>query len=323
VSPLSDEARREIAAALAGDDGLAALRVLRAALDWSATVTARFRDRSEDPTAVEAVMLLDDALSTVGALTREVPGLLAAAELGPSVDRYLHDRMVELAELREQVARATAAHDELVRSEQELRARLAEHAKLQQKVASLRRLERLVRALEELRAQRGLLDERLAVLTQRTEGVEEAIGRGSRQLLRLTEEQRRLLAPRVREALEQATSAQAALADEEDRLERDRAALASATERFEQLRSTRDERVAGLAVYAKADRDLVQALAGLTGEAADADRPGLERALAIVDGVEDRLRTVDDLLARVLDARQRDLEQDRKRLGWSDGSARN
>jgi DNA repair ATPase RecN len=168
-----------------------------------------------------------------------------------------------------------------------------------------------------------VLDQRLEVLTGHAGDVEEAVGDTSQELLRLTEEQLQVLAPSTREALERATAAQAALADEEDQLARDQAALKQASDRIEQLRSTRDDRVAGLNIYARAERDLVEALAALDEDPAAADRPALDRARAVVDGVEERLRQVDGLLGPVLERHRRALEQDRKLLRWADGPASN
>ncbi|ARZ71968.1 hypothetical protein SMD11_6392 [Streptomyces albireticuli] len=252
------------------------------------------------------MFLLDDALTEAEGVSRAAGPLLAAARPGPSTEAYLRDRERELGEVKRRTAAARADFDSLAEAEEELRGRLAEHAALRERVAELRRLERLIEALDALAGQRAAVAERLAFLRSRADGTEEAVAEGCAELLRLTQDQLALLAPRARTALEAAAAAQAELAFEEGRLACSEARLATVSARLAEVGVLHRERVAALSARTRADRELADALASLPepwkgAYAGGGDGTAPERARALLDGVEERLRDVEEALRRALD----------------------
>ena len=305
---MTEDPKREVGLTPAGGDPRSALLALQSVIASAARSVGELAAGDDDVAALEAVILLDDALGEVGTLTQQVPRLLSVAQAGPAVELLFRERTAELSALGERLDAARAERDALDRSGDDLRARLAEHADLRQQVAELRRLERLVEALDELGEQRAVIDERIAALRQVGE-VERALSGGGAELLRLTESRLAALEPENRRVLEHAAAAHRTLADEEARVEAERASAAAAADRYEELRLQREERVVSLEVYAKADRDLVDALAAvpeLGGPVAEAN--GLATTRALLDDVERRLQQVDEVLARVLGS-----EGDRRR----------
>ena len=110
------------------------------------------RPRTATPaqlSAIEAVILLDDALAQFRGLRDKVPGLLAAAEPGPTMAADIKARADELMAVADQVASARHELDVLKAGEQEVNARLAELSAFREQIDELRRRERLVTALHE------------------------------------------------------------------------------------------------------------------------------------------------------------------------------
>ncbi|WP_102919875.1 hypothetical protein [Streptomyces eurocidicus] len=269
---------------------------------------------------LEAVFLLDDALTEAEGVSRAAVRLLARARPGPTAEAYLRDRERELGEVKRRTAAARADFDGLAEAEEELRGRLAEYADLRERVAELRRLERLVEALDALSGQRAAVGERLARLRSRADGVEDAVARDGVELLRLTRDQLALLAPRARTALEDAAAAQAELAFEEGRLAGSEDRLAAVSARLAEVDVLRRERASALSARTRADRRLADALASLPeswhGPYGDGTAP--ERARALLDGVEERLRDVEEALRRALDEEEAAPVPGRTVLAWGD-----
>ncbi|MPY56350.1 coiled-coil domain-containing protein [Streptomyces spongiae] len=316
---MNDEARTRMAEALEGGEDHDALRALRCSLEWSARVVARMAGTATDTEAVEAVFLLDDALSVSAELARAVPGLLAAAEPGPDVEAYLADRERELTDLGGMTRAARQEHERLARTEAQLRVRLEELDGLRTQITELRRLERLVEALDDIRAQQTAVEERLALLTRHAGGTEEAVRLGSTELLRLTEDQLTRLAGPVRETLERATTAQRELAEAEAELTEAEGRAAQASARLAAVEAERDKRLAELAARTEADRHLADALAAFdTPEHRGAEDGTVERVRALADDVERRLHDLDRALGRAMDARDRATAPGRAVIAWSD-----
>lgn len=271
---------------------------------------------------LEAVFLLDDALTEAEDVSRAAVRLLARARPGPTAEAYLRDRERELGEVKRRTGAARADFDGLAEAEEELRGRLAEYAGLRERVAELRRLERLVEALDALSGQRAAVEERLAYLRSRTDGVEEAVARDGAELLRLTRDQLALLAPRARTALENAAAAQAELISEEDLLAGSEDRLTEVSARLAEVGVLRRERASALSARTRADRRLADALASLPeswhGSYGGGDGTAPERARALLDGVEERLRDVEEALRRGLDEEEGAPVPGRTVLAWGD-----
>jgi chromosome segregation ATPase len=306
--------------AVASNDPGAPLLILRWAAALSAELLRQATSNGEggELSAIEAVILLDDVLAQMADLLSAVPSLLSVAGAGPAVESYLRDREADLRQVTNQVSTARATLSELRDREAALRERQAALDDLRRDVAQLRRLERLVTALDELNEQRNLIAERLAALRERTEDTEQAIATDGAELLRLTEAQRTLLADQAREALEEAATAQERLAAEEDRAERERAAVETASRRHAKLIAERDTRLAAIAAQAEADSSIAAALADLPGF--DDQRPALNQVRSFAEDVQRRLRELDGALRRVLDDREQGSTEGRMQLAWRDRS---
>ncbi|OIJ62818.1 hypothetical protein [Streptomyces mangrovisoli] len=268
---MTEDARREIASALAADDGGAetALRVLGLAIGWAAAAVRRVEGGAAGADALETVFAFDDALTRTPELAAALPALLAAARPGATVAEHVARRTGELTAAAERVAAARAEADGLRDLEQRVTERLAEHRELHAKVTELRRLARLVEALDELRGQQEDIDACLRALRGQDTGVEETLRRGSDNLVRLSENRLSALMEPTREALVRAADAQRRLAYEEAELIRGRAELAAAVDKLEEIRRERGAQLAGLRRYAEATRDIALALAGPGGAAGE------------------------------------------------------
>lgn len=296
-----DEARRRIAAALAvGPGAPSALGVLGAALEWAAAELRALEGTADAATAFETLLVLDDALDGVEPFLSALPSLSAAARSGEDVVGHLAARTRRFGEVAGQVAEDRARLEELSLVEEQLRLRLAEHEELRQRLEELRRLERQAAELDAWQEQRDSLDTRLAVLRERDTRVDDALTAGGEELLRLTDEQLALLAPRTRLALERADVAQRALSEEQRRLQGYDAEYAEVSDRLQRVKAELGSRLEGLRLQAGADRELACALARFGGPGGAEERVELQQAEAVVQGIEQRVAEVEDVLRRVL-----------------------
>lgn len=300
-----DDPRTRLAEALAAGDALAALRWASA---WSRTALT---EATDPVTAIETVASLDGALTELSVALRAVPELVTAAQPGKAVESYLREREAELSRVTEELTTLTSLRER----EESLRSRLAELAPLRAKVDELRRLERLVTALDELTESERLISDRLTVLKARTAEPENSIATNGAELARLTSEQKDLLAPQAREALSELATAQAGLAEEEERSRRAREELAEIAARHTELATERDQRVAELTAHAAMDRAIAEALTATPGF--DADKPALTQVRATTEEIEHRLAAMDQLLATALKTRDARHHQTSKELPWS------
>ncbi|TXS03768.1 hypothetical protein EAO73_22170 [Streptomyces sp. col6] len=317
-----NDATDEIAAALSGPgpDAEVALRVLRLAFRWAGAALEGVDGAESGAPALAALFALEDALEESGALAAALPALLEAAMPGEAVGggteglmRKLDTVRARVREERERTELAHAALEKLAAAEEALRGRLAEHEALRRQVDDLRRLERLVLALDALQEQQEVIAERLATLRGRDAGVEGTLRTSSDALVRLSEDQLAALAPRTRQVLERAEAAQRALAAEEREHGDAAADLAERQARLERIRESQGDRVASLRRYAAVDRELAGALAAPggapSGTVAPEHRVTLAEVEAAGDEIERRLGAADEALRRVLaerDARDRD-----------------
>lgn len=270
--------------------------------------------------AIEAVILLDDAMHRLRPLRPAVLTLLAAARPGPTVESDLSGAAGDLSELEERVSAARAEWDTASAREQQAADRLAELAAFKSQVDELRRLERLVAVLDELTGQRQVIEERLGTLRGLATDPEQAIAAAGGELVTLAEDRRKLLAPRARDALARARDALQTLAEEgrNERAERER--LETARQRHAQLIAERDGRLAELESYARADAALAAALSATTGAAAagPAAADPLERLRSVLDGIAAQLTDVDHALRDALAGRQEGYDREHAAVGWSD-----
>ncbi|MCM2416944.1 hypothetical protein [Streptomyces sp. RKAG293] len=305
------DARQEIAAALADTavgEPEAALRVLGRALRWSAAALGDVDGGAAGSRALVALFALDDALEESRGLAEAMAGLLAVAAPGQGPGSRTEELMRQLTDLSERVEGERAALEKLAATEEALRDRLAAHEGLRRQVDELRRLERLVLALDALQEQQEVIARRLAELRGRDSGVDEALWTSSDALVRLSDDQLAALAPQTRQVLERAADAQRALAAQEREHAASAAELAAYQDRSERIRSERGGQLASLRRYAAADRDLARALQTPQGAPAGTATEEQQISLAEVEtaaaDIERRLRAADDALTRVLAERE-------------------
>ncbi|MGW7336295.1 hypothetical protein [Streptomyces sp. NPDC054808] len=301
-------ARRELRGALEGGDALAALG---ASLRWTGAVLAEVRD-DDSAVALEAFFRLYDALEHAPVLATEAPGLVAAARPGQRPAEQLEQRLADLDALRARVRDDRAVLERLAAAEDELRQRLSEHGELRERVEELRRLERLVDTLDALSEQQQVVDERLKVLRSRDTSAEQRLTADCDAFVRLGEEQLDALGPQTREAVRRADETGRRLAAEEQQLARTTSELNELRGRLAAVRAELGERVPQLERYARADRELAQALSewnradgegagGTHGDRLVKRGTALERAHREAADLERRLADVDRVLREALE----------------------
>lgn len=180
----------------------------------------------------------------------------------------------------------------------------------------MRRLERIVAALDGLGEQQEAITARLLRLRGKDAGVEDTLRIGAERLLRLSGEQAAVLAPRTRRTLELAERAEAELAAEQRSFEEGEQRLDQAREQLAELRARRDGQLTALGLHAWADAELARAL--VSGEAADGEvdeavpavavaaaaRSAMAEAEALAYHLEARLQRVDAVLREALDRQE-------------------
>ncbi|MET7848395.1 hypothetical protein ABZT48_09130 [Streptomyces avermitilis] len=298
---------------MAAEDNMSALG---ASLRCAAEALAEIRD-DDGVAALEGLFGLFDALEEVPALAAEVPRLVAAARPGQRLAEQLDKQLAELAALHGQVRDDRTALERLAAAEDELRQRLAEHGVLRERIEELRRLERLVDTLDALDGQQQVVDERLEVLRSRDTSAEQTLAADCEALVRLSEDQLDALALQTREAVRLAEESDELLTAKKRELAQVTAELAESHQNLEAVRAELGERIPEWERYARANRELAEALSAW--EAVEGDDTGdglgdrlakgstaLERARRVAADVEQRLAEIDRVLREALEERDGD-----------------
>jgi hypothetical protein len=293
------------------DDTTAALSALGVSLRKAAAALAQAPD-DDGVAALGWLYDLFDALEEVPALAAEAPRLVAVARPGQRPAEQLDRLLAELTTLHARLRDDRAALKRLAAAEDDLREGLEDHAELRERIAELRRLERLVDALDALSGQQRVVDERLQVLRDRDGSAERTLTADCDTLVRLTEEQLDALGSRTREVLHLADERGRQLAAQERELARVTSDLDELGRRLDAVRAELGERIPQLERYARADRELAEALSAwdrVDGDArADRFAKGptvLERARADAAEVEQRLAAIDRVLREALEQGER------------------
>lgn len=273
---MADDPRAAIREILDDDgDPLAALRILRYAIEWSAaTVSSALTDRStrpgDDIATLELVIAVDDALEAAEDLAVVTPQLAQHALAGVAVAEHLERQTAALA--RASQATTVARHDReaLAAVEAELKAEAAEHERLTGAITEWDRLRELSAALPAIREQHDRLQHRREAILDETAAAEHELMETAETVVLLRAETVARLSDRTRAALhelEVAESGWAALARQH----------AQASEKTEQLRHAHEARTAELLAHADIDRDLI----GRLIQAADSPVFDKEHQLAL------------------------------------------
>lgn len=313
----------EIIAKLDTDDpAQAALGVLGLAFRWAADVLSS--DEMAAPAeAFRAVAESDEALEAAPAFYAVLSSLVVRGEPAKEVAADLR-RHAELSErLDAEIAPLRAKLDALRQAEGQIRKQEARRDAIVAEISELERLARLAAHVDALQKQRDSLLVRTADVRTATSTAEAELAEVAGQLVTLTRaalddlaEQtrgillraaeldaefqdrladRRIAADELRELSARATAQLAAVKDELDQ----------ARGNYEGARAEAESHRTALARYAKANRDVAEALAGRPADDrgdhhAAADGDPIARALLALDEVQRRLAHVDGLLADVL-----------------------
>ncbi|WP_217214122.1 hypothetical protein [Streptomyces sp. AC550_RSS872] len=299
-----------------GSGAQAALSALGASLRRAAQALAGIRD-DDGVAALDGLFGLFDVLEEVPALAAGVPRLVAAARPGERLAEELDKKLAELAALHGQVRDDRTALKRLADTEDELCQRLAEHAELRERIEDLRRLERLVDTLDALSGQQQVVDERLEVLRSRDTSAEQVLAADCGALVRLSKDQLDALGPQTREAVRLAEESDERLTAKKRELARVTAELDESHRNLEAVRAELGERIPQWERYARANRELAEALSAWEGvDGGDIGerredrlakrRTALERARRVAADVEQRLAGIDRVLREALEERDAD-----------------
>jgi chromosome segregation ATPase len=318
----------EIRTALENESEFAALPVLGLALRWTAD-TLRADSMRAPAAAFRAVALADRAFAAAPALFAALELLIERGEPAEQVAADLNRYRERLAALERQTVPLRNHLKALEEAEARMRADIAARDQIGARIAELERIERLAAAVPELRAQRDVLEERAQHIATAVVGAEmeltvagerlvaltaelmDSLAANTREVLRRTDEQDRLLSERLtdrRSAIERAAGESARLRAE---LAEATAEATAARERFEHARTDAVTRLAALRRYARADRDVGDALARLSADDEEASRrhAAIPRAMATLQDIEARLAEVDAALGDALTADTQAREQ--------------
>ncbi|QIS10504.1 hypothetical protein [Nocardia arthritidis] len=277
-----------------GTDPLAALRVLRHAIIWSAaTVAAALSGSGDEPgtddAALELVIAVDDAVAEADLLVDVVPRLADHALAGVRVTEYLRRQIDALVSLSDQVAAAGHEYEAVRDVEAELIASGAEHDRLTARLAELTRLRELADSLPELRDMHDELTRRESAMLAETDAAEAALLATAERVGALSAERLSRLGTSTAEALTR-------LRDTESRWAAVAAQFADAERKVTKLRDEYLVLSAALRAHAEVDADLTARLDGAErGSVTDRVRTVLADVQSLLDQVDTALG---DTLAR-------------------------
>ncbi|MGW6698223.1 hypothetical protein [Nocardia sp. NPDC055049] len=223
------------------------------AATMAAVVTASASVSGSDPSTLDLLIAVDDALSRVDELVEQIPVLVDAVLAGPAVARTLDRKTAALTEAAERVAGARRTYDTLRSTEDELVALGAEHERITRRLAELDRLRALSAELPALREQQQKLLGRNEALIADTERAEQAVLDAAENVVVLSAQCQALLTERASAAIDELRVLEARWAD----LNRE---YLEAERKVDVLRGEHRVRTAALAAHCDVDRDLLARL---------------------------------------------------------------
>jgi hypothetical protein len=324
ATPQGDEPvqARELRAVLDRGADLAALDALGLSLRWACDVLRG--DATRTPAAaLRAVAQADRALCTAPEFFAELSSLMERGEPAAEVAADLTRYAAQLAELDRLTAPRRNRLRELLDADARLQTAADSLDEVNARIAELERLQEVAAHLAELRGQRDRLEERLGTAAGAAADVEagivaatgpllvatrealDTLTEHARERLRQAAEQDRLLQERIAEQREIAAQAAARTRAEQAKLATARERAAEELAKYQAAHADALGRTAALRRYQAANRAVADALAGraaaLTGsDAQDADP--VAQALYALDGVQERLGEIDELLGAALAA---------------------
>jgi chromosome segregation ATPase len=303
----------------ASPDGAAALAALGHALAW-ATESLDAVDLKDEMVVFRQVAAASDAFIKVGPLVAALAPLVDSDVVGATIRQRLNRCGAHLEETREKANRIESELAVLRERETELRAAAAAHEELTARRVELRRMVELAGELPELRARLAETEADAAAIHAEVTEAENDLRRGADRLLRVSEDQRALLAPDLGRLMDEAAQAETALAAERARHRELEGKLADHLAGFERLREDHGK-LPGLQAYAAAERELIDGFALLDAQNPEEpppdERSPLSRASAAIADAERRLTELDTLLKPVLERHAEAYEQARALLTWT------
>ncbi|MGI5166618.1 hypothetical protein ACQEU3_19915 [Spirillospora sp. CA-253888] len=267
---------------------------LRTAVDGLIS-SARAIAPGDDVAAYEFVTDLAEALRRLPELLAPVPALADAAALGRARQEELDRLLAELRDREAEIAERRAALDRLRPVATELRERAETSARLDGELAELRRLEKLGAHLETLREQHALLAARKRELLE-VAADEQRLGQAAGDLHRIAAAELTGLREEIAETVAETARAETEVAAARAKVKADLADLTRLTAEMEELRAESERRLPALELYRRAEREIVEALAGgsLTKST------GLRLAREAMDEIDARLADLDVRLKSAL-----------------------
>jgi hypothetical protein len=311
---MSDDPEAALAAAVTRTGPAAALQALGHAASWAARAVPAVTD---DVTAFECVIALDQALAHLAGLLRSVPPLVRLASPGQPVSDRLAAADAELgrqrAELAAEHAKLTAARN----LEQRAGALQAERDQLQQRIGQLEQASLIERHLPGLRARQAELDAAVSSAAE-ADGAEAVtrLAAAARHVLSLTDEQKALIQAGNDQLVTGLAAATESLTREQARQDELTAQLTALEQQAGQLAEQRRQGLPGLRARQEADSALAAGLTagGLPSGEGVASRVGAELAT-----IEQRISAAEDLLRPLLKQHAQAYEEARKITGWTGG----
>jgi chromosome segregation ATPase len=275
-------------------------------------VTAALRGIPADgeSAAYDSLRSLDEALSGLAALLREVPRIVELGDPAPAVRKRLERSQQELAERRADIAAYRVALEGLAETEKDLGETSAQASALRDQVAMLEAAKRTAAEIPGLRAMVQALEEDLAALD--ASGGVDVIARltaATQRLAALTDNQRASASEEAASLAVKVKAAVGELTELRDRVATAAADLARHESDAEQLRAEHSDTLPVLAAWSQADLNLASGLR--TALLSTADTP-LEAVHAELTGIRQRLEQLDELLGPLLAEQTRAYEQARQ-----------
>jgi len=218
-------------------------------------------------TAFAGLVELDEALTITDRFLPVLRELLSAADPGEDVTARLESMTTQLVEARSKISEIRARLADLQAPAAEVAAAKAEHARLKSQLRNLRRAQQLHERLPELRRSIAELSEATSADRLATLAAQHELKASISDWNSMASDVLALLEPRLARAYEQAQEKRRELAakyeaerDAESNLTECLEQLEAASARYEEAVKQTAELLAGLQLYAEADRRMIDAL---------------------------------------------------------------
>ena len=286
-----------------------AARELGAAVDRLATAL-RAIPADAEAAAYDSLRDLNEALSGLAGLLGEVPRIVGLGDPAPAVERRLEQSQAELVARQADIALYRKALDGLAATEKDLDEVTAQARALRERVTELEAAKQTAGEIPQLRSMVQALEEDIAELDA-TDGVD-VIARvitASERLATMTDSQRVTAGEKAAGLSARAEAVAKELRELQDRADTATADLARRENDAEQLKTAHSDTLSMLAAWTKADLDVANGLRTVLLSTADTPLQAVQGEL---DGMQQRLAQLDEVLGPLLAAQTQAYEQARQ-----------